>query len=159
MTTILGIDPGLSGAIACVINGELLAVEDMPTFSEIRGRKTINTVNANAVASIMREFALANLETPTVVIERVHATPQMGVTSAFSFGDGYGVLRGVTAALGYPVTFVAPNVWKKAMGLTADKGGSRRLATERWPACADLFARVKDDGRAEAALLAGWGSL
>ena len=154
MTTTIGIDPGLSGAIGCIIDGQLLAVDDMPTFSEQRGKRTIRTVNAAGVADILREFAMANMETPTVIIERVHATPQMGVTSAFSFGDGYGVLRGVVAALGYPVTFIEPATWKKAMSLTADKGGSRRLATERWPHHADLFRRVKDDGRAEAALIA-----
>ena len=158
MTTIVGIDPGLSGAIACIIDGQLLDVEDMPTFSEQRGRKTVRTVNAAEVASILRGFASANLETPHVIIERVHAMPGQGVTSMFSMGDGYGVLRGVVATLGYPVTFVEPRQWKKAMGLTADKGGSRRLATERWPQCSDLFKRVKDDGRAEAALLAAWRS-
>jgi crossover junction endodeoxyribonuclease RuvC len=154
MTTTIGVDPGNSGAIACIIDGELLGVEDMPTFTEVRGGKKRTTVDPAGIANIMRGFAAANLETPTVVIERVHAMPGQGVTSSFNFGDGYGCLRGVVAALGYPVVYVQPSVWKKAMGATADKGGSRRLATERWPHHADLFRRVKDDGRAEAALIA-----
>ena len=156
MTTTIGIDPGLDGALACLIDGQLLDVEDMPTFTETRGRKTIRTINANGVANILRDFALANMETPTVIIERVHAMPGQGVSSSFNFGDGYGVLRGVVATLGYPVEFVTPNAWKKAAGLTADKGGSRRLAAQRWPAQADLFRLVKHDGRAEAALIAAW---
>lgn len=157
MTTTIGIDPGLTGALACIIDGQLLTVEDMPTFSEQRGKRTIRTVNAAAVADILRDFALANMETPTVIIERVHAMPGQGVASSFNFGDGYGVLRGVVAALSYPVQMVEPRAWKKAAGLAANKGGSRRLATERWPQHADTFKRVKDDGRAEAALIAAFG--
>lgn len=157
MSVVLGIDPGISGAIACIIDGELLDVEDMPTFTEKRGKRNVTTVSPLGVATILQDFAVAALATPSVVVERVHATPQMGVTSSFAFGDGYGVLRGVVAALRYPVRFVEPSVWKKAAGLTADKGGSRRLAAERWPEQADLFKRVKDEGRAEAALIAAWG--
>jgi crossover junction endodeoxyribonuclease RuvC len=158
VTVIIGIDPGITGAIACLVDGELLDVEDMPTFTEMRGKRNVTTVSPSGVTNVLDEFAVNGVNEPLVIIERVHATPQMGVTSAFNFGDGYGVLRGCVAALGYPVRYVEPSVWKKAAGLTADKGGSRRLASERWPAVAQLFARVKDDGRAEAALIAAWGA-
>jgi hypothetical protein len=52
--------------------------------------------------------------------------------------------------------YVTPTKWKRALGLGADKGDSRRRAMETWPYMASKFARVKDDGRAEAALIAWW---
>lgn len=158
MTTVIGIDPGIGGAVACLIDGELFDVEDMPTFTVVKGKRKSTTVNPAGIVDILRTFATANLETPTVVIERVHSMPGMGSTSAFSFGDSFGVLRGVVAALAYPVLFVEPRGWKKAAGLSADKGQARRLASERWPAQAGLFTRVRDDGRAEAALIAAFGA-
>lgn len=154
MTTIIGIDPGLDGAIACLIDNELLAVEDMPTFTEQRGKKKHRTVNAAGVADIIREMARANLETPTVAIERVWSSPDMGVASAFTFGHGFGIVEAVPLTLGYPIRLVTPNVWKKALGLTSDKERSRRMATETWPAYSEWFRRVKDADRAEAALIA-----
>lgn len=159
MSIIIGIDPGITGAIACIVDGKLLDVEDMPTFAEQRGRRAVTTISPAGVALALNEFAVAGLDIPTVIIEQVHATPQMGVTSAFNFGDGFGVVRSVPLALGWPVRFVTPQTWKKAAGLTADKHGSRRLATERWPEHADLFRLAKHDGRAEAALIAAWGAV
>ena len=157
MTTTIGIDPGLDGAIACLVDGELLDVEDMPTFSEKRGKKTTRSVNPAEIARILRTFVIAGgTPKPTVVVERVHALPGNGGVSMFNFGDGYGCIRGVVATLGFRSEFVRPAQWKPAMGLTADKGDSRRLATQRWPQHAETFRRVKDDGRAEAALLAAW---
>ncbi len=82
--------------------------------------------------------------------------PKQGVASTFAFGKAYGVILGVTATIGYRTVHVRPNIWKKTMGLNADKGRSRRMACDRWPLTADVFARVRDDGRAEAALLAAW---
>lgn len=142
-TVVVGIDPGVSGAIAALDqrDGALMWLEDMPALDK--------HVNAAALADLLEveDIALA-------AVEAVHAMPKQGVTSSFNFGRSYGVVLGVLAALDAPVTHLRPTVWKKAAGLTADKSASRRLATDIWPAHADAFKLVKHDGRAEAALLA-----
>jgi len=74
----------------------------------------------------------------------------------FTFGRGLGIVEGVALGAGIPVRWVSPAKWKRALGLSADKGASRRRAIELWPAQSAMFARVKDDGRAEAALIAYW---
>lgn len=151
MTTTIGVDPGKTGAIACLFDGQLLDAIDMPTIGK--------HVNAHAVAEIMREMAASNLETPTVIIEDVHSMPGNGGVTMFSFGRSKGIIEGVVATLGYPIIYVSPAKWKKAMGLQGkDKDASRQLASNTWPPVAGLFKRKKDDGRAEAALIAKWGS-
>jgi crossover junction endodeoxyribonuclease RuvC len=89
-----------------------------------------------------------------VVVEQVHAMPRQGVSSTFSFGKACGMIEGVVAARGLPIAWVTPQRWKKAMGVTADKNSSRQLAINLWPNEAELFKRVKDADRAEAALIA-----
>ena len=84
--------------------------------------------------------------------------PKQGVSSTFKFGKAYGVVIGVVAALKIPVHFVAPSVWKRHFGLSADKEEARARALQYWPERAELFARKKDHGRAEAALLARYAA-
>ena len=94
------------------------------------------------------------------VVENVSSMPRQA--GAFNFGRSAGVVHGVLGALGVPMELVSPNVWKGAMGLRkmagetqdANKSRARELAVKLWPSQADLFKRVKDDGRAESALLA-----
>lgn len=140
---VIGIDPGVSGAVAAVdaATGALVWVEDMPALDK--------HVNAAALADLLEGEVIV-----AAAVEAVHAMPKQGVTSSFNFGRSYGVVLGVLAALDAPVVHVRPTVWKRALGLNADKSASRRLATETWPAHARQFTRVKDDGRAEAALIA-----
>lgn len=88
-------------------------------------------------------------------VEFIGARPGEGPAGAFAFGRSRGVVEGVLAAAGIPCTFIAPASWKRAVGLSlASKDAARAEAIRRWPCHADLFARVKDDGRAEAALVA-----
>lgn len=146
MSVTVGVDPGKSGAIALLDSyGQLVTIYDMPV--------TGNIVSAQLLAGLdfwgLDDFG-------TVVIEDVHAMPKQGVSSSFSFGRSLGAVEGVFAGAGRPITYVSPAKWKRALGLTADKGMARRRAVELWPAKASMFARVKDDGRAEAALIAYW---
>jgi crossover junction endodeoxyribonuclease RuvC len=144
---IVGVDPGKSGAIAIVdINGELVDACDMPVVDGLVSPAML--ASYEGWRTLPRRFH--------AVIEDVHARPGQGVTSMFSFGRSVGVVEGVFGALGVPVTRVTPTKWKKAMGLGKDKDESRRRAIELWPTQARLFQRVKDDGRAEAALIALW---
>jgi len=145
---ILGIDPGLSGAIAWVSDdGHLIRVADMPTV-EVNGKKK---VSPQMLVALLEDYDDAKM----VAIEDVGAMPGQGVTSTFNFGYSAGILAGVCAGLRMPTSFYRPSVWKRAAGVPADKGAARQMAQRLWPGCRD-FDRVKDDGRAEAALLARW---
>lgn len=149
---IIGIDPGLSGAIAWVSeDGHLIQVADMPTV-EVNGKKKVSP--QMLVAMLQEHDDLIKL----AAIEEVGAMPGQGVTSMFNFGYSAGILAGVCAGLRIPTTFYRPATWKRAAGVPADKGAARQMAQRLWPGCR-AFDRVKDDGRAEAALLARWAAL
>jgi crossover junction endodeoxyribonuclease RuvC len=114
-----------------------------------KGKKA---VCAATVADIIDAF-----EPDVALIERVHAMKGQGVSSCFNFGVSYGVVQGVVTAHRIPVHLITPQEWKKHHRLSSDKGAARGLASRLIPAQADLFSRVRDDGRAEAALLALFG--
>lgn len=148
MGFIIGIDPGVSGAIAVVGNG--VRCYDMPTI-EIRGKRHVSPSGLRDILDI------ANVEgVEAVVLEHVQGVQGTGATSAFSFGRSFGVVEGVVAGMMLPLTLVRPQVWTQALGVSRDKGAHRQAAINLWPSHADLFSRVKDDGRADAALLAHW---
>ena len=143
---VIGVDPGKSGAIAILTtDGELHELHDMPVTGKV--------VSSALLADILH---LGRRPGSLAVVEDVHAMPGQGVSSMFSFGRSLGCVEGVLGALRIRTIYVSPAKWKGAMRLGKDKGTSRRLAIERWPAHAQDFARVKDDGRAEAALIALW---
>lgn len=150
---ILGIDIGANGALALLsLAGDLLDVFDMPTLAD--GPKNRRAVNAALLADIVfKSHATA------AYVEYVGARPREGAVGAFAFGRSKkkGVVEGVLAAAGLPVAFLTPPVWKRLVGITAGRDGAkdaaRSHAIRRWPDKAGLFAKVKDDGRAEAALI------
>jgi len=142
--TIVGIDPGLGGAIAVLWDGAI-QVHDMPTV-EIRGKRHVSPAGVRAI--------LDGRQIGMVVIEHVQGVQGTGATSAFSFGRSFGLVEGVVAGLQLPMTLVRPQAWTKALGVSRDKGAHRQTAVGLWPRQAELFARVKDDGRADAALIA-----
>ncbi len=149
MTLIIGVDPGKTGAVALLdgTGGELLEVIDMPL--------TGKHISVHLLASHLE--AVADDTSPvTCVIEDVSSSPQMGVTSAFSFGRSKGLIEGLAAGYGWRIVYITPAKWKRDMKLGKDKGQARNMAANRWPGRRDLFGRVKDDGRAEAALIALW---
>ena len=140
---IAGIDVGLKGAIGLLYENGTAYVYDMPVFSK--------EVNAAALADIFREFPPGH-----VYLEAVNSFG-MGRQSAFNFGQGCGVIKGVLATLRIPFSQVSPSKWKKHFNLSKDKNESRAAATRLFPSLASEFARKKDDGRAEAILIAKWG--
>lgn len=149
---LLAIDPGNTGALALLDtdSGELIDIIDMPTLED--GAKGRTTVNAGLVAE-----TVYRLQADRAVIEQVASRPGESPVASFSFGRGYGILLGALAAAGVPVELVTPQSWKKAVGLTAAKeqakDASRSLAIQQWPSKAVLFARKKDNGRSDAALI------
>jgi crossover junction endodeoxyribonuclease RuvC len=143
----LGVDPGASGAVAALDDhGNLLCVDDLPY------------IDGHVVPPLLADVLLRGDGPRAAWVERAQSMPGMGVSGAFRYGAGYGVVLGVLGALNIPVHTVPPSVWKKAAGLSRDKAASRRRAADLWPGHAELFARARDDGRAEAALIArhGW---
>lgn len=148
---ILGIDPGLNGALAWVTedSGHLITTIDMPTI-EVLGKKRVSPQMLTAEIEL-RRASLA-------VIEETSAMPGQGVTSMYNFGLSAGLVIGVVAALKIPIVMYRPAVWKRQAGVPADKGAARQMAQRYWPG-SRAFDRVKDDGRAEAALLARWVAL
>jgi crossover junction endodeoxyribonuclease RuvC len=148
---VLGIDIGVAGAIAVLEDGKLIAVHDMPTLQE--GPKNRRSVNAPLLAGI-----IATSHAEKIYVEWVGVRPGEGAVGAFAFGRSRGVVEGVCAGLDIPVEFITAPRWKKLVGIAPGKNGSkdaaRSKAIQRWPGSADLFRRVKDDGRAEACLIA-----
>lgn len=147
----IGIDPGAKGAISLLDrHGELLECEDMPSPD--------GTVSGASLADLIDNWMQPRgpLGMVTAIVEKVGAMPKQGVASTFKFGTNYGVALGVLGALRIRTVLVTPAQWKREMRLSRDKGASRAAADRRWPSDADLFRRVKDDGRAEAALIAAW---
>jgi len=153
---ILGIDPGATGALAFYDPAcGLLTILDMPTVEIKRGKRMVKHVDAGLVADTVSIM----LDKPTVAfIEKVGAMPGQGVSSMFAFGRAVGVVEGALAGLNVPMTFVPPTVWVRQLGVVGGKDGSRKRAIELFPKYAKLFARVKDDGRADAALIARYGA-
>lgn len=147
MTIIMGIDPGISGAVAFYFPmvPSRISVDDVPVAG--------GEINGYELARLIK------IHRPTLaVVEKVGAMPGNGGVSMFNFGRAYGDVRGVISALDVPMHFVTPQKWKKHFGLTADKEQSRLRAIRMFPAVADSFKLKKHDGRAEAALLALYGA-
>ena len=149
---IVGIDCGLGGGLAFFEDGRFREVRDMPTLALLRGGKNKREIDPHVLANIIES------ERPDhAFVENIWSHPGQGVSSVFAFGKGYGVVIGTLAALQIPVTFVSPQRWKKALAVPAAKDGARARASQLLPSAASNWSRVKDDGRAEAALIALYG--
>jgi len=160
---IIGIDPGLKGAIALyddlgVAYGEkkLLSIIDMPVEAKATKGNRIDARSLLETISAINE-GIETYGKHTAVIERVNAMPKQGVTSSFNFGEGYGVLRCAVSTTTWPIVYVSPNKWKKDLDLTGkDKSYSITKAKELMPEAARFLTLKGHDGRAEAALIAYW---
>ena len=153
---ILGIDPGLDGALAWIEDdGALACVEDMPALELSRGGKAKREVDKYALARMIDDHI------PSVVfIERVGSMPGQGVSSVFAFGRVTGMLIGICAATFAPIHELSPVAWRRAVGIArgAGKDASRDVAITRWPQ-ETFFGRKRDHNRAEAALIALGGKI
>jgi len=145
---ICGIDPGKSGSIAFYDfkNKTLNHLFDMPLFND-----EVSPEKLSAIITTYKDC------TALAVIEQNHSRPNQGVASMFKFGYVSGLAVGVCAGCGIKIHLTKPQVWKSLMGLSSDKKLSLQKAIQKFPDKQKLFARKKDDGRAEAALLAVFG--
>ena len=175
MRLYIGIDPGLSGAVAFLPGGDTtkLEVHDCPIkkvpyvkTAKYKGKtRRKNTVRKEPHIWRMRELLESASSVSLATIEKVAAMPKNGATSMFRFGLGFGAWLGLLAGLDIPFTEVRPRAWKKVMlpdmppklDRDAQKTYARQLAMKTFPNAADEFTRVKDDGRAEAAFIALYG--
>ena len=149
---IIGIDPGISGAISILENKKILEVYDTPTM--IDGKKNKRQINSAQVTNIIKE-RLKDGKEVIVVVEHVNAMPGQGVTSMFNFGQSFGVIKGICASLGLPIYFVRPSKWKKHFNLIkTNKDASRTKVIEAYPEISSKLHRKKDSNRADAILIA-----
>ena len=149
---IIGIDPGLTGAIVIMQNNKVLDIIDMPVMAE--GKKNKRQLNSAQLVSIIKKNIQSNEEV-AVVVEQVNAMPGQGVTSMFNFGQTFGAIKGVCAALELPIFFVRPSKWKKYFELiNASKDSSRTKAIEMYPSLSNHLAKKKDVNKSDAILIA-----
>lgn len=152
----IGADPGASGALALYVPAGATYVEDMPKTDD-------GGLNHWRLAAILKHWADV-YDVQGVTVERVSAMPGQGVTSMFSFGQSYGALKQAIASAGMHFTLVQPAVWKTIYSLRGgreNKAASVAKAIELFPSLAPQLKGPKGglkDGRAEAVLLAHFGS-
>ena len=149
---IIGIDPGLSGAIAIMKNNKVLDIFEMPV--KTKEKKNKRQLNSAQLVKLIKDNIEANEEV-SVVVEQVNAMPGQGVTSMFNFGQTFGAIKGVCAALGLPIFFVRPSKWKKHFELiNSSKDSSRTKAIEMYPLLSNDLAKKKDVNKSDAILIA-----
>jgi len=150
---IIGIDPGLNGAIAILEDNQILDIQDMPVMSE--GKKNKRQLNSAQLVKYIKDNLDEKSKEIIVVVEQVNAMPGQGVTSMFNFGQTFGAIKGMCAALGLPIFFVRPAKWKKYFGLiNSSKDASRTKAIEMYPLLADQLSKKKDVNKSDAILIA-----
>ena len=161
---IFGIDPGVSGAICVLKEGKIVEIYEMPTM--IDGKKNKRQVNGAEVTNIFlkelnnpewhKKSTDSKLEDRAkVVVEHVTAMPGQGVTSMFNFGQSFGVVKGICAALKLPIYFVRPVKWKKHFNLiNTNKDASRTKVIEIFPHISSKISKKKDSNKADSILIA-----
>jgi crossover junction endodeoxyribonuclease RuvC len=153
---IIGIDPGISGAICFFEDGKVTDIVEMPNMAD--GKKNKRQVNGaqiyNEISSRIKNF---NKEDIKVVIEQVSAMPGQGVTSMFNFGQSFGVLKGICSAMQLSTYFIRPAKWKKYFNLiNSEKDASRTKAIQIFPYISSKLSKKKDANKADAILLASF---
>lgn len=153
---ILGADPGKTGALMLVdFDLKLGAHADMPVVGK--------RVDHHGLADVLELFGGID----HAIVEDVSASPQMGVSSAFSFGASSASLLQALASARIPFTLVKPNLWMKALGVVADRkpvgkpkipGNYRARANQLMPWLSGHWPLKKHDGRIDASLLAYYGT-
>jgi len=145
----LGLDPGVTGAVALVsADGCLVLVEDLPTTARGSGRVK-RECNAAGLAQLLRPYGG---DVAHGVVELVAAMPRQGVASMFSIGHSAGTATAVLACLGIGFELLPPAKWKRLAELPADKALVLTAARRLWPDAP--LRHAKDHGRAEALCMA-----
>lgn len=145
---VVGIDPGVTGAIAIHDGGSLVYLTDMP---EHGGR-----TDGAGLADILETHAAG--ERVAVYLEDTHAMPKNGSVASYSLGLNTGIVIGVVQTLRHPLVRVRPMAWKSKLSVTRrDKNETRGIVRELYPSWSSSFVRVKDHNRADAVLISRYG--
>lgn len=156
MRPIAAADPGLKGGVALLWPDlETVDVWAMPVLPIQRGGKDKFEIDHAELGALMTRIASCRPE--LFLIEQVGGMTRDAASAAFQFGATYGALQQSIADARMPMQTVTPAVWKKYMGVSTDKKSSRTMASRLLPRSAHQWTRDKDDGKAEAALLAIYG--
>lgn len=115
MLPIVGIDPGQSGALVYLAAG----VGGGPEF--LCHKMPLTEKDVWDLVKLFADCCRAEGKPPTAVIENVHSSPQMGVSSAFTFGNGLGGVRMALIGNGFVIHTVTPQTWKRAMRCQSPK--------------------------------------
>ena len=153
---IIGMDPGISGAICFFENGEVKEIIDMPNMAD--GKKNKRQINGTQVYNeILSRIKNTPKKEIVVVIEQVSAMPGQGVTSMFNFGQSFGVLKGICSAMQLSMHFIRPAKWKKYFGLIkTEKDASRTKVIEIFPYISSQLSKKKDSNKADAILISSF---
>ena len=163
-----GLDPGLDGALCMIDGSSIITVIGMRVLKLSKGKGTKREIDAHAWLNLLRSFAGGGLTVDRVFIERVSPRPGEGTVSSFKFGRGFGQVEMACIAMGWPIEYVTPQKWKRALALPAGatKDDSLRLASNLWPHDVEQWTpkrlvmnQAQCHGRAEAALIARYGAL
>ena len=156
MMLIIGIDPGITGAICFFEDRKIIDLIEMPNMAV--GKKNKRQVNgAQVYNEIFARIKNYNKKDIKVVIEQVSAMPGQGVTSMFNFGQSFGVLKGICSAMQLPMYFVRPAKWKKYYSLiNSKKDASRTKVIEIFPYISTQLSKKKDSNKADAILIASF---
>lgn len=148
---VIGIDPGLSGAIAVIKLDGTVDFHDCPLFTV----GTKHVYHPGGMAALLRQYQ-EHHPNLLVGLEKVHSMPGQGVASTFLFGEGFGIWLGILAALRIPHELITPQSWKRGMmnGQNKDKDASRLVALRLFPSVSDRLKLKKHHGRADALLIA-----
>ena len=153
---VIGIDPGISGAICFFENGQVKEIINMPVMAD--GKKNKRQINGpqtyNEILKRINNYPKKDI---IVVIEQVSAMPGQGVTSMFNFGQSFGVIKGICSAMQLSMFFIRPAKWKKYFGLIkTEKDASRTKVIEIFPYISSELSRKKDSNKADAVLIASF---
>jgi crossover junction endodeoxyribonuclease RuvC len=154
MKTYIGIDPGITGAVAFLTDDGEIEIVDTPTYQD--GNRT--RIDAAHCSNILNDLILS--DGVNVFIEKSQPMPRDGCVQSFGTGYSFGLWVGILAALEIPYTLITPQAWKKAMmpGEAKEKDASRIVARRLWPQQTEQYlSRKKDHGRADALLMAEYG--
>lgn len=162
---IIGVDSGLSGAIAFMhVNSTNKALDITVYVTPVIEVKKNNKKRREYVDTQIRDLIVDEMDAVVgplsvcMVVEKVHAMPGNGIKQAFNFGVGYGLWRGLATGLNIPLHEVTPQAWKKEiMQGISDKDAARFKAQKLFPQLSHEFKLKKDDGKAEALLIAEYG--
>ena len=153
---IIGIDPGITGAICFFEDGEIKDVIEMPNMAD--GKKNKRQINGSQIFNeILDRIKDIPKKEVLVVMEQVSAMPGQGVTSMFNFGQSFGVIKGICSAMQLSVHFVRPTKWKKYYSLIkCEKDASRTKVIEIFPYISSKLSKKKDSNKADAILIASF---